>query len=133
MAHPRYRPPEPSKGDESTIGGYAAVHDRPAAFEGSDGFSYSVELMAEESGDPQMPWAGFILFVRWARVGAQSPEGHLETAYLVHGASDPDVRQQLGILPLAAVKALLDTLIDERVTGPARSWWDAMHHEDGGR
>ena len=43
--------PITSKGDESTIGGYAAVHDRPAAFEGSDGFSYSVELMTEETGD----------------------------------------------------------------------------------
>jgi hypothetical protein len=134
MVHPRYRPPDPSQGDESTIGGYAAVHDRPAAFEGSDGFSYSVELMTEESGDPQMPWAGFILFVRWARVGAQSPEGHLETAYLVAGASDSDVRATLGTMPLATVKALLDTLIDERVAGgPSRPWWDAMRHEGGGR
>lgn len=131
MAHAQYRPPDPSKGDESTIGGYAAVHDRPAAFEGTDGFSYSVELMAEETGDPRMPWAGFILFVRWARVGAQSPEGHLETDYLVHGSSDSDIRGQLGIMALATVKALLDALIDQRVTGPARSWWDAMRHEGG--
>ena len=43
--HAHYRPPDHSKGDESTIGGYMAVHDRPAAFEGSDGFSYSVEII----------------------------------------------------------------------------------------
>jgi hypothetical protein len=47
MSHARYRPPDHSKGDESTIGGYMAVHDRPAAFEGSDGFSYSVEIMVD--------------------------------------------------------------------------------------
>lgn len=131
MAHPRYWPPDPSQGDASTIGGYAAVHDRPAAFEGTDGFSYSVELMVEESGDPHRAWAGFILFVRWARVGAQSPEGHLETAYLAHGSSDSEVRNQLGIMPLAAVKTLLDALISERGAGPSRSWCDAVRHEDG--
>jgi hypothetical protein len=38
MSHARFRQPDHSKGDASTIGGYAAVHDRPAAFEGSDGF-----------------------------------------------------------------------------------------------
>ena len=33
-----------ARATQSTIGGYAAVHGRPAAFEGSDGFSYSVEI-----------------------------------------------------------------------------------------
>ena len=86
-SHAHYRPPDHSKGDESTIGGYAAVHDRPAAFEGSDGFSYSVELMTEETTDAASPWVGFILFVKWARLGAQTPEGHLESDYLAHGAT----------------------------------------------
>ena len=52
MMAARFVPPDHSKGDEATIGGYAAVHDRPAAFEGSDGFSYSVEMMAEETEMP---------------------------------------------------------------------------------
>ena len=43
----RFIPPDHSKGDESTLGGYMAVHARPAAFEGSDGMSYSVEILAE--------------------------------------------------------------------------------------
>src|SRR5689334_23148802 len=129
-SHAHYRTPDHSKGDESTIGGYAAVHDRPAAFEGSDGFSYSVELMTEETGDQQSPWAGFILFIKWARLGAQTPEGHLETDYLVHAASEPDARQALGRTPLDEVKSLLDRLIADRAgSTPNRRWWDAMREE----
>ncbi|MEO6877460.1 MAG: hypothetical protein ABI205_03195 [Gemmatimonadaceae bacterium] len=129
MSHARYRPPDHARGDESTIGGYAAVHDRPAAFEGSDGFSYSVELMAEETNDAAQPWAGFIFFVRWSRIGAQSPEGHLESDYLLHGASDADARDRLGALPLAEVKSLLDGLIDAARPAPGRPWWDAMRDQ----
>ena len=70
--HAHYRPPDHSKGDEWTIGGYMAVHDRPAAFEGSDGSSYSVEIIAEETGVSAGPWQAFFLFVKWARVGAHS-------------------------------------------------------------
>jgi hypothetical protein len=137
-----YRPPDHSKGDESTIGGYAAVHDRPAAFEGSDGFSYSVELMTEltaertaeptneQTGDAAAPWAGFILFVKWARLGAQSPEGHLESDYLVYGSSEAETKRALGETPLGDVKALLERLIAERnADAPTRRWWDAMRDE----
>jgi hypothetical protein len=131
--HAHYRPPDHSKGDESTIGGYAAVHDRPAAFEGSDGFSYSVELMTEETGDQKSPWAGFILFVKWARLGAQTPEGHLESDYLVQAASEPEARQELGRMSLDEVKSLLDRLIAERAgSTPTRRWWDAMRDEGQG-
>jgi len=130
-SHAHYRPPDHSKGDESTIGGYAAVHDRPAAFEGSDGFSYSVELMTEQTGDAAAPWGAFILFVKWARLGAQSPEGHLESEYLVRGASDAEVKHAIGAMPLESVKALLERLIAERHgAAPTRRWWDAMH-DDG--
>src|SRR5206468_2201184 len=110
-SHAHYRPPDHSKGDESTIGGYAAVHDRPAAFEGSDGFSYSVELMTEETSDSVSPWAGFFLFIKWARLGAQTPEGHLESDYVARGLSEADTRRVLGLTPLDDVKALLDRLI----------------------
>jgi len=127
--HAHYRPPDHSKGDESTIGGYAAVHDRPAAFEGNDGFSYSVELMTEETGDEKLPWAGFILFIKWARLGAQTPEGHLESDYLVHSSSEADVRRTLGQMSLDGVKSLLDRLIADRAGAPPRRWWDAMRDE----
>ena len=46
----RFLPADHSKGDERTIGGYAAVHARPAAFEGRDGLSYSVEIMSDPVG-----------------------------------------------------------------------------------
>ena len=127
----RYRPPDHSKGDPSTIGGYAAVHDRPAAFEGSDGFSYSVELMTEPTGDATAPWAAFILFVKWARLGAQSPEGHLETDYLLTAQSESDARAALGETPLSEVKSLLDRVIAAKQGGaPSRRWWDAMRDDD---
>jgi hypothetical protein len=129
MSHARYRPPDHSKGDESTIGGYAAVHDRPAAFEGSDGYSYSVELMAEPTDDASAPWAAFILFVKWARLGAQSPEGHLETDYLLTAATEQDAVNALGETPLSEVKALLDRLIAARSGGSTRKWWDAMRDD----
>ena len=131
MSHARYRPPDHSRGDESTIGGYAAVHDRPAAFEGSDGFSYSVELMTEETGDAATPWAAFFLFVKWSRLGAQSPEGHLESDYLLTAESEADARTALGETPLEEVKALLDRLIAQKAgAAPTRRWWDAMRDED---
>ena len=111
-----------------------AVHDRPAAFEGSDGFSYSVEIMADETGRaPREPWGAFFLFVKWARIGAQTPEGHLESDYLARGPSEAEARRRLGELPLGDVKALLDRLIAERRrSAPARRWWDAMRDDDEG-
>ena len=125
--HAHYRPPDHSKGDESTIGGYMAVHDRPAAFEGSDGFSYSVEIIAEESEANR--WQAFFLFVKWARLGAQSPEGHLESDYLVSAPTESDARARLGERPLADVKSLLDQLIAGRTDTSSRRWWDAMREE----
>jgi hypothetical protein len=128
MSHARFRPADHSKGDESTIGGYAAVHDRPAAFEGSDGFSYSVELIAEETPDEREPWSAYILFVKWARLGAQTPEGHLESDYLAGGATEREALERLGRAALDDVKTLLDELITrQRGSAPQRRWWDAMN------
>ena len=129
MSHARYRPPDHSKGDESTIGGYMAVHDRPAAFEGSDGFSYSVEILCEETGDAPEEWGAFFLFIKWSRVGAQTPEGHLESDYLTRAKTEATARAALGHTPLADVKALLDRLIEARSGAPGRRWWDAMRDE----
>lgn len=137
----QFKPADHSKGDANTIGGYQAVHDRPAAFDGPDGFSYSVALVAEPSGEPARPWAAFILFVRWARIGAQTPEGHLETAYLAYGDSEHTALQSLGAMPLAEVKRHLDALVlraspatsNETRTGgapKARRWYDAMREDD---
>ena len=137
----QFKPADHSKGDANTIGGYQAVHDRPAAFDGPDGFSYSVALVAEPTGEPARPWAAFILFVRWARIGAQTPEGHLETDYLAHGETERDALDAIGATPLSEVKRQLDELVvnSQRARGapadnasasgspPARRWWDAVH------
>jgi hypothetical protein len=132
----RHLPPDYSRGDETTIGGYMAVHDRPAAFEGFDGMSYSVSIETDETGDPAAPFGAYILFVRWGR-GEPSVAGHLETDFLARGASADAVRATVGALPLQEVKRLLDGLIRERQhlsTGghPSRPWWEAMRDEDGG-
>jgi hypothetical protein len=129
----RFQPPDHTKGDANTLGGYMAVHDRPAAFEGSDGFSYSAEIVTDETGEADSPFAAYLLFVRWARIGAQSPEGHLETDYLATGRTEAGARAAVGAWPLSAVKAALDDLIAaRRGVSSRRRWWDAMRDEGGG-
>ena len=127
----QFKQPDFSRGDPNTIGGYAAAHDRPAAFEGSDGFSYSVELMATDDGGAKEPWGAFVFFVRWARIGASSPEGHLESDVLVRGATQEQALERLGALPLTRIKSVLDELIARAAGGaPKRKWWDAMRDPD---
>ena len=124
----QFRQPDFSRGDPNTLGGYAAVHDRPAAFEGSDGYSYSVEVLTDEdssAGDER--WAGYLFFVKWARIGASAPEGHLESDVLARATSEAGARERVGALPLAEVKRVLDALIARGTGGaPKRKWWDAM-------
>ena len=61
----QFLPADHSLGDANTIGGYMAVHARPAAFEGKDGVSYSVEIMADETGEKDRPFGAYLLFVKW--------------------------------------------------------------------
>jgi hypothetical protein len=124
----QFRPADHSKGDANTIGGYMAVHDRPAAFEGSDGFSYSVEILTERD-DGRQPWAGFLLFVKWARIGAQTPEGHLESDYVARGDTEVEARSNTGALALNEVKAILDDLIARHKESSGRRWMDAMRDD----
>ena len=122
----RFLPPDHSKGDERTIGGYAAVHARPAAFEGRDGWSYSVEILADRvaparpEADPAGPepraYGAFFLFVQWKRFGAQGVEGHLESDLLAHGPDARAAKAALGAMPVEAVQRVLDDLIRARET-----------------
>lgn len=128
----RFVPPDHSKGDESTLGGYMAVHDRPAAFEGSDGMSYSVEILAEEATGAEGVWGAYLLFLRWARIGEQVVEGHIESDFLAWGDDEAEARTRVGRMPLGEVKTILETLLAaRRATEPSRPWWDAMRAEDG--
>ena len=104
-----------------------AVHDRPAAFEGSDGASYSVEIVTDESGDKGRPFAAYLLFVRWG-VGDLVATGHLETEFLAFGAGEDEVRRSIGEMTLSEVKARLDALIRGEKSSET-AWWDAMRRE----
>ena len=138
----RFIPPDPSLGDENTIGGYMAVHGRPAAFEGSDGLSYSVAIEVDRAGeaasgaasdappDPSRAWGAFFLFLRWRRIGPQGIEGHLESPFLAWGATPDAARAALGAWSLADTRAALETLLRARDAGPSRRWWDVMREEE---
>jgi len=126
----RHLPADHSRGDANTIGGYMAVHARPAAFEGSDGLSYSVELCADETGERDRPYGAYILFLRWRRVGESGIEGHVETDFLAHGNTEAEARARIGTMRLGDVKEVLEaTLRVSEGTGPRRRWWDAMRGE----
>jgi hypothetical protein len=123
----RFIPPDPSKGDPNTIGGYIAVHDRPAAFEGADGASYSVEIVSDTSGEKGRPFAAYLLFVRWGH-GDPVASGHLETEFLAYADSEVEARSMVGAMRLNEVKAKLDSLIRSK-RAEQRPWWDEMRSE----
>ena len=110
-----------------------AVHDRPAAFEGSDGFSYSVEILADEEHDATRGrWGAYLFFVKWARIGASAPEGHLESDVLQRASSEQEAKERVGSMPLNEVKRVLDGLIAATAgSAPKRKWWDAMADDTG--
>ena len=123
-------PADHSRGDANTIGGYAAVHGRPAAFEGSDGVSYSVEIVTAETGHVDHPWGAYLLFVQWSRIGAASPDGHLETDFLAESDSGEDAHSIVAAFSLAQVRAVLHALIAVRAgREPTRRWYDVMNED----
>lgn len=122
----RFLPADHSKGDERTIGGYAAVHARPAAFEGCDGLSYSVEILSDRvdaaqggspGGDAARAYGAFFVFVQWRRIGEPGIDGHLESGFLAHGSDSLAAKQNLGAMPVEEVQRILDALIRAREDG----------------
>ena len=115
----RFLPPDHSKGDERTIGGYELVHGRPAALEGTDGFAYSVAILNDEtrvSGRP--PYAAYFLFLRWRRVGEEGVEGHVESEFLEFAESREGAMQLLRQWPIEKVQDHLNALLElHRVVG----------------
>ena len=127
----QFRQPDFSRGDPNTLGGYAAVHERPAAFEGADGYSYSVEILTDSEEGASEPWGAYLLFVKWARIGASAPEGHLESDILARAGTEDGASGRVAAMALSDVKRVLDELI-ARGSGdtPRRKWWDAMASDD---
>ena len=129
----QFLPPDHSRGDESTVAGYAAVHGRPPALEGRDGMSYSLEILSDSTGEAvrERSFGAYLLFVQWRRIGEHGVAGHLESAFLTFGGSAAQARQDLGAMPLAEAQHVLDAVITERRLAPGRRWWDATR-DDGG-
>lgn len=94
-----------------TFAGYVMTHDRVPAFEGSDGQPYTVDIDTEETGDPERPWAGFLVFVRWAATGA-GIMGHVVSEDVVWGRSEHEARERALDLTLYELKSELDRAID---------------------
>ncbi len=128
----QHLPADHTLGDANTIGGYAQVHGRPAAFEGSDGFSYSVELSVDQVNDAGTLWGGYLLFLRWRRVGASGVEGHLETDYLARAATAASARAALAGLTLQEVRERLEHRIEATAPPAARRWFDVMRDDASG-
>lgn len=124
----QFKPADFTRGDPNTVGGYMAVHDRPAAFEGSDGASYTAELVVDEVQDQSGPFAAYVLFIRWGQ-GEPFASGHLETPYLFYGESSDEARRLIAQLALQNVRSMLDAIIAARAQ-TTRPWWEAMQGED---
>lgn len=105
--------------DDATLGGYFRVHTRPPAFEGADGKAYSVAIYTAAEADADGRHGAALLFVRWSDEG-ERPAGHLETEYLVFGATRGEAEARVGELTLHAVKQHLDRLIAAQK--PAAGW-----------
>jgi len=107
-------PPSPSDpteaGGDATLGGYVSLHNRPPAFQGSDGFPYTVSLEVEKTANLLAPYAGYLVFPRWAETGV-GIVGHLETQILLEEVSRARVEESLGRLTLLEVQDLLEAAI----------------------
>ncbi len=94
---------------DATLGGYLAEHERPPAFEGPDGDSYTAEIMTDRSGPgDEGPWCAYLFFLRWR---GPEPVGHLESEFLSESDSESSARAILEAWTLHEVKDLLNKLV----------------------
>lgn len=96
--------------DDTTLGGYFRVHDRPPAYEGSDGHPYTVSVETEKTADLKAPYSGYLVFPRWAQSGV-GIVGHVETATIVEARTVAEATERLGELSLFEVQDLLEEAI----------------------
>ena len=95
---------------DATLGGYFEVHDRPPAYAGVDGHPYTVSLEVERTTNLRAPFAGYLVFPRWAQTGV-GIVGHVETPTLCECASHDEAIKKLGELTLLDVQRLLEEAI----------------------
>ncbi|CAN5909599.1 MAG: hypothetical protein H0W11_08655 [Gemmatimonadetes bacterium] len=111
-AEDRLNPIAPEGVDDTTLGGYVAVHGRAPSFDGIDGapFTVGIETEPAEGAGAEARWAAYLVFLRWAENGT-AVMGHLETGDLAEGRSEVEARRILESLPLSEVKTILDETI----------------------
>lgn len=83
------------------------MHDRPPAFEGSDGHPYTVSMEVERTGDLRAPYHAFLVFPRWAQNGV-GIVGHAESPTLGECRSPEEAERLLGALTLYEVQEILE-------------------------
>ncbi len=110
----RLNPIPPPGVDDTTLGGYPAVHGRAPAFEGSDGRAYTAAIEVDRADDVEDAYVAYIVFVRWSDEGT-AIMGHLETEDLGRGATEEEARAQVEALPLTRVKQILDEAIARKL------------------
>lgn len=94
---------------DATLGGYLREHERPPAFEGPDGDSYTAEIMIDRMAAGETgAWCGYLFFLRWR---GQEPVGHVESELLSEADTEEKARAAVEELTLHEVKGLLDRLI----------------------
>ena len=98
---------------DGTLGGYLDVHDRPPAFEGSDGHPYTVSIEVEQTGNLVAPYQGYLVFPRWAQTGV-GIVGHVESPTLVESRSRTEAEERLGALTLQDVQRILEDAVRRR-------------------
>lgn len=98
---------------DNTLGGYMKHHQRPPAFEGPDGYPYTVSMEVEKTPSLHAPYSGYLVFPRWADTGV-GILGHVETPFLLSGPSREEVMADLGTLSLMEVSNLLGDAIRRR-------------------
>lgn len=134
MHRGQFLPSDPSKGDETTVGGYAAVHGRPAALEGRNGMSYSIDILSD-TVEPSLAggrFGAYLVFVQWSRLGAQRADGHVESDFLVTAAAADEAERLLGEMTLDEAQRVLDGLLRARDGEAGRRWWSMTEADDEG-
>ncbi len=93
---------------DATLGGYLSEHQRPPAFEGPNGDSYTVEIVIDRPDEDAGPWCGYLFFLRWK---GSEPVGHVESDFLSEAQTEIEARTPLERLTLHEVKDVLYELV----------------------
>jgi hypothetical protein len=98
---------------DMTLAGYVDEHNRAPAFEGVDGQPYTVDVDVEHDTGQTLPYAAFLIFIRWAATGAGIMD-HVESGDIARAVTEDEARRAAMELSLYEVKAELDAAIARR-------------------